>query len=67
MDTRIVDDKLMSPCPFCGEPASLTRTKDGSNYWFPQCKGYKCGCRLFAMPTREQAAALWNERAGVAA
>jgi len=53
----------LSKCPFCFSEAALTRTKDNSGYWFVQCKGHFCGCRIFARPTREESAEAWNQRA----
>src|SRR5213592_3719603 len=49
-------------CPFCNAAAELVRTKDGSGYWFAQCKGWNCGARIFARPTFEEAGEFWNKR-----
>ncbi len=50
----------LKECPFCKSEAELVRTKDNSGYWFVQCKGWNCGCRLFARPTKEAATKFWN-------
>ena len=58
----------LKPCPFCGGPASLFSVvqPDGTVTWEVDCENKDCEVSACTMlyETREQAAAVWNERKG---
>lgn len=61
------EDIKLKPCPFCGGKAELVADVfDQKRIWYVRCCG--TGCAVFSetadRPTPQEAAKLWNRRAG---
>lgn len=63
----------LKPCPFCGGEAKLLKdelgnTADmyGAEWWYVACSNLDCGiyAKTADRPTPQEAAKLWNRRAG---
>ena len=58
----------LKPCPFCGGEAKLLEDEFGrtSGWWYASCSNLGCGiiARTADRPTPQEAAKLWNRRAG---
>lgn len=57
----------LKPCPFCGGKASLlSEMCFGKQAWFVACGGIGCGVmpETIDADTPQEAAEIWNRRAG---
>ena len=57
----------LKPCPFCGSEAELLEDAYGSRrFWFVACHAVSCkiGPHTHRCDTPQEAAELWNRRAG---
>ena len=58
----------LKPCPFCGGKAELLKDELGrtSDWWYAACSNLDCGiyAQTADRPTPQEAAKLWNRRAG---
>lgn len=57
----------LKPCPFCcGEAELASDVYDGNQVWFVRCRWAGCGVYVETedRPTPQEAAELWNRRAG---
>ena len=64
----MTDEIEIKPCPFCGGKAKLLKDEFGgtSDWWYAACGNLDCGIRAETAdrPTPQEAAKLWNRRAG---
>lgn len=62
------DEIKLKPCPFCGGKAKLRKNEffRVADWWYAACGNPDCGvyAETVDRPTPQEAAELWNRRAG---